>query len=460
MQPAPDPSSHAPSAAYRRYLFGMIVVVMMLATVDRYVVSILVDDIKNDLALDDAQMGWILGPSFTVVYAIAVLPLARWADVGVRRNVVSLGLAIWSAFTVATAFVRGFPGLLAVRMGVGLGEASASPAIQSLIADSVEPEQRSRGLSAISIGAVFGIAVGMAGGGWLAEWYGWRQAFVIAGVPGLVVALLFRFTIREPARGAIEGRDASREQRGSLLDDCRYLTSLPSMRWLLVAHGMALLYSTGKTAWEPTFIRRVYEMGSGEAGTWFFLTTPLPSALGLFVGGWWCDRWSRSDARAFVFVPAISLLASLPLMMCFLLWSADHRVALPGGLPDMPVAFFFSITSSVIGAMYSAPFLSLVQGLAKLRMRASAAALFSITGSGIGSGLGPLLIGLLNTRLAAAYGDDAIRWGLAWVSLGFVFAAACCVFAAPSVAADLERTRRESRAAEAASATAPRGEVP
>ncbi len=444
MPTQPTASSHAPSAAYRRYLFGMIVVVMMLATVDRYVVSILVDDIKLDLGLDDEQMGWILGPSFTVVYAIAVLPLARWADVGIRRNIISLGLAVWSVFTLATSFVRGFPSLLAVRMGVGLGEASASPAIQSLVSDSVPPDQRSRGLSAISIGAVFGIAVGMAGGGWLAEWYGWRQAFIIAGVPGIVVALLFRFTIREPDRGAIEGRDMSREPKGTLLGDCGYLLSLPSMRWLLVAHGMALLYSTGKTAWEPTFIRRVYEMGSGEAGTWFFLTTPLPSALGLFLGAWWCDRWSRRDPRAFVFVPAITLVASLPLMICFLIWPADHRVVLPGGLPDMPVAFFFSIGSSVIGAMYSAPMLSLVQGLAKLRMRASAAALFSITGSGIGSGLGPLLIGMLNTRLAETYGEDAIRWGLAWVSTGFLFASAACLMASPAVANDLERTRRES----------------
>jgi MFS family permease len=427
----------------------MIVVVMMLSTVDRHMVSILVDDIRADLGLNDEQMGWILGPSFTVVYALAVLPLARWSDVSVRRNVVALGLAAWSVFTIATARVQGFVGLLAARMGVGLGEASAGPALQSLLSDSVPPDRRSRALSLISIGAVLGIAVGMAGGGWLNEWVGWRQAFVVAGLPGLAVALIFWLTIREPQRGAIEGRDFTREQKGSLLQDCTYLLSLPSMRWLLVAHGLALLYSTGKTAWEPSFIRRVYDMGSGAAGSWYFLTTPLPSALGLWLGAWWCDRWSQRDPRAYLFVPAIGLIGSLPLMLLFLFWPAGDRLSFGQGLPEMPVAFLFSIASSVLGAMYSAPFLAVVQGLAKLRMRASAAALFSVSGSGIGSGLGPLLVGILNVRLAEAYGQDSIRWGLAWVSVGFLLAAIASLFAARHVTGDLDRTRRESLIEEA-----------
>ena len=438
--------SSSGSPAYTRYLLGTIVVVMMLSTVDRHIVAILLEDIKADLSLSDRQLGWILGPSFTLVYALSVLPLARWADRGVRRNIIPLGLAVWSLFTISTAWVQGFGQLLLMRMGVGLGEASAGPAIQSLISDTVLPEQRSRALSFISIGAVLGLAVGMAGGGWLNELWGWRVAFVVAGAPGIIVALVFRFTIREPARGAIEGRDVSREGKGSLLADCRYLLSMPSMRWLLVAHGFALLYTSGKGAWEPTFIRRVYEMGSGSAGTWYFFTTPIPSILGLFLGGWLCDRWSRRDRRAHLWVPILSLVGSLPFMILFLVWPADHRVDLPGGLPAMPVAFGFSIVSSIVGAMHSAPFLAAVQGLAKLRMRASAAAVFSLTGSGIGSGLGPLLVGEMNVRLASTYGDEAIRWGLVWLSFGFVLSAIACWFAARGIREDFDRTTRESLA--------------
>jgi hypothetical protein len=181
------------------------------------------------------------------------------------------------------------------------------------------------------------------------------------------------------------------------------------MRRLLVAHALALLYSTGKGTWEPTFIRRVYEMGSGAAGTWYFLTTPIPSAFGLFAGGWLCDRWSQRDQRAHLWIPIIGMLASMPFLLAFLLWPASRRIDLPGSLPAMPVAFLFSIAGSGLGAMYSAPFLAAVQGLARLRMRASAATLFSLTGSGLGSGIGPLLIGDLNTRPAPTHGDDAVR---------------------------------------------------
>ena len=226
------------------------------------------------------------------------------------------------------------------------------------------------------------------------------------------MALLFRLTIREPERGAMEGRDVSREKRGTLFEDARYLLSMRSMRWLILAHAFAMLYTSGKGAWEPTFIRRVFDMGSGAAGTWYFLTTPIPSVLGLFLGGWLCDRLAARDERAFLWVPLFSFVASLPFMLAFLLWPSSHVVALPGGLPAFPVAFGFSVVSSVIGAMHSAPFLSAVQGLSKLRMRASAAALISLTGSDVGSGIGPLIVGDLNVRLATRYGEGAVRYGL------------------------------------------------
>jgi MFS family permease len=442
MSAASDPD--LPSSGYRKYLFTMIVVVMMLNTIDRNIIAILVDDVKADLGLSEQQMGWILGPSFTVVYALSVLPLARWADRGVRRNIIALGLGAWSVFTIATGWVQGFAQLFVMRMGVGIGEASASPAIQSLVSDTVPPEQRSRGLSFISIGSVLGLAVGMAGGGWVAELYDWRIPFVVAGVAGVVMAFVFRSTIREPARGASEGRDASREEKGSLRDDCAYLLSLPAMRWLIVAHGFALLYTSGKGAWEPTFIRRVYDMGSGSAGTWYFLTTPLPAIFGLWLGGWLTDRWSRRDERAYLWVPAISLIASLPFMVLFLLWPEDHRIELVAGWPLFPVAFLWSVASSVLGAMHSAPFLSLVQGLAKLRMRASAAALFSLTGTGIGSAFGPLIVAYMSAAMEQRYGDDAVRWSLVWLSVGFLLAAGACFLSARGVRADLARTRAES----------------
>ena len=454
MKSAESPTAAAPRG-YARYLLLMIVGVMLFNTVDRYIVSILVDDIKADLALSDRQLGWILGPSFTLVYALSVFPLARWADRGVRRNIIALGLSVWSLFTLMTAWTQSFVQIFVMRMGVGIGEASASPAAQSLISDSVPPEQRSRGLSMLSVGAVMGLAVGMAGGGWVNELWGWRMAFLLAGIPGLGLALLFRLTIREPVRGAIEGRDSEGKRGGNWLEDSRYLLSLPSMRWLIIAHALALLYTAGKGAWEPTFIRRVYDMGSAAAGTWYFLTTPLPSAFGIFLGGWLCDRWSRRDQRAHLWVPIVSTLGSSPFLVAFVLWPEQQQIELPWNLPPMPVAFLFSIVGSVLGAMHSAPFLAAVQGLARVRMRASAAALFSLTGSGIGSGIGPLVVGELNERLAPLHGDFAVRWALAWITLAFLLTAVTSAVAARSFRSDLARGREDPPAEEQAPTPTP-----
>ena len=166
--------------------------------------------------------------------------------------------------------------------------------------------------------------------------------------------------------------------------------------------------------------------------------------FGLWLGGWLTDRWSRRDERAYLWVPALSLIASLPFMVLFLLWPEDHRIELVAGWPLFPVAFMWSVASSVLGAMHSAPFLSLVQGLAKLRMRASAAALFSLTGTGIGSAFGPLVVAYMSAAMEQRYGDDAVRWSLVWLSIGFLLAAGACFLSARGVRADLARTRAES----------------
>lgn len=432
------------SGGYTTYVLGLILLVMTFSTVDRFVVSILADDLKRDLGLTDRQLGWILGPSFTLVYSAAVLPIARLADRGTRRTIIAAGLFAWSLFTAATAGVQSFAQLFVMRMAVGIGEAAAGPASQSLISDSVPPERRARGLSVISIGAVAGLALGMAGGGWVSEAWGWRTAFVLAGLPGIGLAVLFRWTVREPERRASRGSAIAAAGASSWLEDCRYLFSLPTFRWMILAHACALFFSIGKNSWEPSFLRRVYELGPAAAGTWYFLITPLPGALGIFLGGWLSDRWSERDPRARMWVPALSQLACIPFLYAFLVWPADHTLALPLGLPALPVSFLFSAVGSVIGAAYSAPYLSTVQDLAPLRMRATAAAVLSLSGAALGSALGPLAVAELNLYFAASYGDEAVRWALVAILVVPVLCAAGSVRAARTLEADLAATHAEA----------------
>ena len=419
------------------YTLLLIIFVMLFSTVDRQIVSILVDDIKADLALTDRDLGWILGPSFTIVYAISAIPIARRADIGSRRTIISLGLGLWSLFTAATAYVTNFWQLFLMRMGVGIGEASASPAAQSLISDILKPEQRGRGMSIFLIGSVAGLAVGMIGGGWINELWGWRTAFLAAGIPGLALAMLMRLTVQEPRRGAIEGRDVGSEEVGDWLQCCRHLLSMPSLRWIIIGSVLGFFYAIGKNSWEPTFIRRVYELTSGETGTWYFFTTPLPAILGLFLGGWWCDRWSKHDSRAYLWVPAIGQLAAIPFLVAFFLWPTAQRLPLPFGLPDMPVAFLFSIIGSVLSSIYTPPILAAVQKLAKLRMRATAAALVSTLGTLIGSSLGPLVVGDLNLRLEPDFGTESIRWALTAITAALVVSSLAFLFAARHFERDL-----------------------
>lgn len=433
------PASAAPQpTGYTSYVLVLILLVLTFSTTDRFIVSILADDLKRDLALSDRQLGWILGPSFTIVYSLAVLPLARLSDRSVRRSIIAAGLFAWSLCTAATAFVSSFAQLFLARMAVGIGEASASPASQSLISDLVPPERRARGISVVSIGGVTGLALGMAGGGWVSEHFGWRWAFAAAGVPGLALALLFRLTVREPARS---GARAEQGESGHWWNDTRSLFAVSSFGWLVAAHAVAMFFSTGKNAWEPAFLRRVYEMGPAAAGAWYFLITPLPAMFGIYLGGWLCDRWSRSDPRARMWVPLLSQLLSIPPLYLFFVWPREDVVALPMIGAEIPVSFFFSALGSVIGAGYTAPMLSTAQELAPPRRRALAAAVMSLTGAALGAAFGPMAVAELSTLFEPTAGAEAVRWALVATLVVPAAGAIVCALGARSLARDLARAR-------------------
>ena len=414
--PPPSPGAPPASASYIRFVLGMIAFVMVISSVDRTVLSILVENIKADLSLDDREMGLLLGPAFTVFHLLASFPLASYADRGNRRLVISVGLFFWSLFTILTSLVTGFWSLFLLRMGVGIGEASASSPGQSLISSYVRPEQRGQSLSVIAIGAVLGLAVGMMLGGYVSEWLGWRAAFIIAGLPGIIFSVVFFMTIREPAKP---------EKQVSWMETLREMWAIRSFRWIVAGQATALFASMGRNLWEPTFLRRVYEMGAGEAGTWYFLTSPLPSAVGIYLGGRFADKLWKRDIRWAMWVPTIGQILCVPLLALFLLWPEDHRLPLSTITGGFPVALLWSVAASLVGSLYAAPMLSMTQGLAPAAMRARAAALAAAISGVVGSGLGPLVVGDLNVRFEPAYGDHAIRYSLLVVVFTTLVSAAC-----------------------------------
>lgn len=444
----PGSASSSFSPLYTRYVLFMVLSTMIFSNVDRTILSILIKPIKAEFQLSDTEMGWLLGPAFAIVYTILCLPLGRWADTtGVRRNIVAGSLFVWSLFTCGTAFVSSYLQLFLMRMGVGVGEAGGTSPSVSMLADYLPPERRASGISVVSIGAVLGMGIGMVLGGWISERWGWRTAFLSAGLPGVLLAILYRFTIREPARGGSEGRQANAIDFGPTF---RALLRTRTYQFILAANALALFASMGRNLWEPEFLVRTYRMGQFEAGTWYFLTSPLPSMLGIYLGGWFADRLGARDTRWYMWVPAVGQLVSVPVLVVFLLWPEADRIAMPAflvaaGLPSLPIALVWSFFGSVIGGAFTAPFMSTIQGVAPLRMRAFAAAVSTLVTTLVGLAAGPLLVGVIADGFAERFGDDALRYSLLVPTLTPILSAAICLIGAGHVGRDLERSRRLDR---------------
>ena len=230
---------------YPNYVLAVLFFVYVFNFIDRTILSILIEDVKRELGVSDTAMGFLTGIAFAVFYTVAGIPIARWADVGVRRSIIALGLTVWSLMTAASGLVQNFGQLVAARIGVGVGEAAGSPPAHSLIADYFPPERRATALSIYSAGIYVGVLFGYLAGGWVNEFFGWRNAFFVVGLPGLLLALLVRFTVREPSRGQSEPPRAPSEPAAvdeapePWQDVFRFLWSLRSFRHLAFGAGMA-----------------------------------------------------------------------------------------------------------------------------------------------------------------------------------------------------------------------------
>lgn len=426
---------------YLRYVMLMTFLVVMVSLMDRYVVSILMEQIKVDLSLTDTQLGWLVGPAFVVVHILSQLPLARLADRMVRRHMIAVAVALWSLFTVAAGFTRNFPQLLVTRMGVGITEAASSPALASMLSDFFGPHRRGLAMSMLSIGGTAGIGAGMLLGGLVGQAYGWRTALIVAGIPGLLLAAVFWLTIKEPARGGTDGSSAAPAQHKSTLEVLRILWANRTYRWLILGASLTMVTSIGRGAWEPVFLMRIYELDQARAGIIYFLISPIPSMVGGFVGGLLIDRLSKRDQRWGLWFPALAMLVNFPVAAAFLLWPTGHTLW-DGGIP---IGFLFSIAASLIGSMLAPALIATAQGLADANMRAMSHAVWSMAANLVGMGLGPVAAGWLSETLAPDYGRESIRYALLIVSSVGLPAALALWLGARTIRGDLANAADQAR---------------
>ncbi len=401
---------NASIAASRNYVLGVLVVVYTFNFVDRQILSILIEPIKAELGLSDTQIGLLSGFAFAAFYATLGIPIARLADRSNRRNLIALSLLVWSGMTAMSGLVTNFWQMLVARIGVGIGEAGCSPAAHSMVSDYFPPQQRATALGIYSLGIPVGILFGFLAGGWINEFFGWRIAFFVVGLPGLALALVVWLTVKEPPRGMAEQR-ADVVAPPGMFETFAYLMAKPAFRHLAAGGALTAFVGYSYTTWLPSFLSRSYGMQTGEIGTWLGLILGIPGGIGITLGGWLADRYGSRDTRWYLWIVAVALLASVPFAVGVFL------------APGAGLALLLLCLPVMLGNFYQATSFSQTQGLSSLRMRAVAAAVFLFIVNLVGLGAGPYVTGAISDALEPTYGVESLRWALLCVTLVNVWAA-------------------------------------
>jgi predicted MFS family arabinose efflux permease len=310
--------------AKRLFVLLVLCVVAAINLIDRQLISILMEPIKREFKASDTMMGLLTGLSFALIYVTAALPIARWSDRGVRRNIIAVCVFVWGAMTMLCGLAQSYVQLAAARMGVALGEAGYNPASHSIIADLYPLTRRAGAIGMFNAAASIGIGFGLFFGGWLNTHFNWRTVFVIAGTPCLLIALIIRFTVTEPPRGLSESR-AAPQDAPPLRETLLWLAKLRTYRYLAVSAMTCAFVNYGLQIWAASFFIRVHGMSTKEVG----LKLGAASAVGLFVGtmasGILADRFGQLDVRWYMRVTGAGMLLSLPFGMLTLL-SSDPSV--------------------------------------------------------------------------------------------------------------------------------------
>jgi MFS transporter, Spinster family, sphingosine-1-phosphate transporter len=329
---------------------------------DRWVAAAASPLIQTEFNLRDAQIG-LLGSAFLLVYAVAALPFGYWADRGVRRTVVGIGVTIWSLATLFTGFARNFVQLFLSRAVLGIGEASYYPAGTSLLSDYFPKDQRGRVMSIWGAGSTLGIAVGFAGGGYIAEKFGWRNAFFFAAVPGILCALL-AFGLREPLRGSAEERGpALKETKDAGLRPFLGLLRIPTLRAAILSQTVLYFVLASNAFWLPTLLHRRFDLSIGQSGLLAGVVLVLGGLIGTLAGGWIADRLARKDPAAYLRVGIAGFLVGAVFIVVSLV--APMNV---GPIPIFVPAFLITV---VCLYLHAGPFTAVSQNVVSPALRAS-----------------------------------------------------------------------------------------
>ncbi len=418
----PEPEGVRPlTAPVRTYAMSLLLGIYTINFLDRQVVNILAEPIKQDLGLADWQLGLMSGLAFALFYTVLGIPIARIAERGNRPLIIGIAVAVWSGFTALCGLAQNFFQLILFRIGVGVGEAGCTPPAHSLISDYVPKEQRSTALAFYSMGTPIGGLMGLILGGLVADAYGWRIAFLVAGVPGILFALLAIFTLPEP-RKELARRTANIQANSATFGETMaFLRGQKTFWYISFAAAVKAFIGYGHAPFTASFFLRNYPdqvqslastvgatvgynlQSIGFLGLALGLMSGIAGAMGSWLGGFIADKFAARDLRAQMVAPAIASLITIPIFITAM------------SVGNVPLALVLLTINGLLGSLWYGPVYGTAQSIVPPHMRATASAILLFTINLIGLGLGPLAVGLLSDYFAVGMGmgsGQGVRWAL------------------------------------------------
>lgn len=395
----------------RRAILFMLGCIYFLNFLDRQIILILQEPIREEFSLSDTQLGLMTGSAFGLLYTLLGLPLARWLDKGVNRTrFVGAITVMWSAMTVICGFARSFTQLFFARIGVGMAEAGFTPAAHSLISDMYAPVDRPRAIGLFAPSVPIGGMAGLLIGGVLAQTYDWRVALFVAGTPGIAMAALFVLISREPARGRTESASLTKMPAAQLgiMQSVALLLRRPAFRHVILSTSVCAFAQAGITAWLPSFLLRAHGMQLSQVGLSLGLLTGICGVIGTFGGGWQATYMARGGDHRMLLLPMFGAIASVPLFAIAFMGTGWARVELLLAFP------------LILGGLWTAPSIALTQNLAPVTMRAQASSVYVIGANLIGVSTGPLAVGLASDLFATYTHSSVTGLRLALIAVAFV----------------------------------------
>lgn len=410
--------------ATKAYVLFILILVYTFNFIDRQIIGILAGPIKAELGLNDTQLGLMGGLAFALFYTALGIPIAWLADRRNRVAIVSISLAVWSAFTAVCGLASNFWQLFLARVGVGVGEAGGVAPSYSLIADYFPPKERARALAAFSFGIPIGSALGVLFGGLIAAHIDWRWAFIIVGFAGVLLAPLMWFTVKEPMRGRFDPQTATPQPAPAIGAVLKELSKKPSFWLMSFGASASSVMGYGLIFWLPSFFERSFGLALADRAVYYAGILFFGGVVGIWMGGWLADKLGQAKKSMYALVPAFAFILAAPAYAFGVMTN------------DLVLGFFLFLAPQALSLVWIGPVLAGVQGLVQPRARAVASAIFLFINNLIGIGLGTLLMGRISDALRAVYGDESLRMAILYCTGFYVLAAVLMLLAARTLKRD------------------------